>query len=338
MTRASSDPRRFNLRRPTHAGRVVVGYDGSDHSLAALKWAAAEAERRGRALTVLHVLDYVGFIPSPMGPFGRPDVDDANVTRVARSGAERARAIADLIDVSAVTLVARVPATLIEFSTEAELLVVGTRGHGDLAGAVLGSVAFAVSAHARCPVVVVRGESVLPSPGRAVVVGVDGSASSHEAVRYGADLAAAARAELVIVSAYRTLASEAWAEAYIHPEDDGRPDFDTIAREAARTNASAAAQIARQAYPGLSITEQVVEGIPAHALAQAATSAGLLVVGSRGHGGFAGLMLGSVSHALIHSAPCPVTIIHSPKGTEQVQEETQALRSTPVDIIRTPIA
>jgi nucleotide-binding universal stress UspA family protein len=322
----------------SQVGRIVVGYDGSDHSLAALKWAAAEAERRGRPLTVLHVLDYVGLIPSPMGPFGWPDIDDEKVTRIARSGAEQARAIADLVDVSAVTKVARVPATLIEFSTDAELLVVGTRGHGDLAGAILGSVAFAVSAHAHCPVVVVRGESTLPGPGRAVVVGVDGSASSQEAVRYGADLAAAAYAELVIVSAYRSLASEAWAEAYVYLEAGGRPDFDTVAREAARTNVSAAAQIARQAYPGLSITEQVVEGIPAHALAEAATSAGLLVVGSRGHGGFAGLMLGSVSHALIHSAPCPVTIIHSPKGTEHVQEETQAVRSIPADIIRTPIA
>ena len=65
----------------SQVGRVVVGYDGSDHSVAALKWAAAEAERRGRALTVLHVMDYEGLIPSPMGPFGWPDVNDEDVAR-----------------------------------------------------------------------------------------------------------------------------------------------------------------------------------------------------------------------------------------------------------------
>jgi nucleotide-binding universal stress UspA family protein len=316
--------------------RVVVGFDGSDHSVAALTWAAAEAERRGRALTVLHVLDYLGFIPSPMGPFGWPDVHDEDVARIARSGAERARAVADLIDVTPVTRVARVPATLIEFSDKAELLVVGTRGHGELAGTLLGSVAFAVSAHARCPVVVVRGDTALPGPGRPVVVGVDGSARSHEAVRYGADVAAAAHAPLVIVSAYRPLAAQAWAEAY-YLEADGGPSFDTLAREAARSAAFDAAQIARHAYPVLDITERVIEGRPAEALATAAEPAGLLVVGSRGHGGFAGLMLGSVSHALVHCAPCPVTIIHGPTGTEHITEEAQAERTAPLDV-RTPIA
>ena len=308
----------------SQVGRIVVGYDGSDHSVAALEWAAAEAERRGRPLTVLHVLDYLGWIPSPMGPFGWPEVEDERVARVARSGADRARNIADLVDVSAITRVAQVPATLIAFSDEAELLVVGTRGHGELAGAVLGSVAFAVGAHARCPVVVVRGESVVPGPDRPVVVGVDGSGNSDEAVRYAADAAAAVRAPLIILSAYRTLTSEAWAEAYVYLIAQGRPAFDTLARRSAATAASTGARVAREAYPGLDITEQVVEDLPAQALAKAAEGAGLLVVGSRGHGGFVGLMLGSVSHALIHSAPCPVTIVHGTKVTTQEPTKAQA--------------
>jgi nucleotide-binding universal stress UspA family protein len=312
-------------------GRIVVGYDGSEHSDAALEWAAAEAERRGRPLTVLHVLDYVSRIPSPMGPFGWPDVEDERVARTANSGADRARKIADILDVSAITRVARVPATLIEFSRDAELLVVGTRGHGDLAAAVLGSVAFAVGAHAQCPVVVVRGDSALPGPGRPVVVGVDGSPNSDEAVRYGADVAAAAYAPLIVVSAFRTLTSEAWAEAYVYLEAGGGPDFDTLARRSASAAAAAGARIAREAYPGMDVTEQVVEGLPAHALAKAADGAGLVVVGSRGHGGFVGLMLGSVSHALIHSAPCPVTIIHGTKGTTEESGQTPTGRTEPAD-------
>ena len=296
----------------SQVGRIVVGYDGSDHALAALRWATAEAGRRGRALTVLHVLDYLGFIPSPMGPFAWPDLEDEKVTRIAESGAEKARATAGPIDVRAVTRVASVPATLIEFSSEADLLVIGTRGHGELAGAVLGSVAFAVTAHAHCPVVVVRGDQALPGPQRPVVVGVDGSTGSHEAVRYGADVAAAGPAPLVVVSAYRTLSSQAWAEAYAYLEAQGRPDFDSLARRSAATAATDGARIARSAHPELSVTEHVVEGLPADALARALDPAGLLVVGSRGHGGFAGLLLGSVSHALIHSAPCPVVVVHGP--------------------------
>jgi nucleotide-binding universal stress UspA family protein len=316
----------------SQVGRVVVGYDGSEHSLAALKWAAAEAERRGRPLTVLHVLDYVGLIPSPMGPFGWPDAHDDRVTQVARAGADRARELADLIDVSAVTRIARIPVTLIEFSTDAELLVVGTRGHGELAGAVLGSVAFAVSAHAQCPVVVVRGDSALPGPGRPVVVGMDNSPSAVEAVRYAADVAAAAYAPLIVVSAYRTLSSQAWAEAFAVLESDGGPHFDTVAREAAATAAANGARIARAAYPGLDITEQALEGLPARVLARAADSAGLLVVGSRGHGGFTGLMLGSVSHALIHCSPCPVTIIHGAKGATEQPVDTRAAQTNPAAV------
>ena len=173
--------------------------------------------------------------------------------------------------------------------------------------------AFAVSAHAHCPVVVVRGEPVHPGPSRPVVVGVDGSPGSDEALRYGTDVAAAAHAPLIVVSAYRTLTSEAWAEAYVYLEEQGGPDFDTMARK----SASAGARIGREAYPGLDITERVVEGLPAQALVKAADQAGLLVVGSRGHGGFARLMLGSVSHALIHSAPCPVAIVHGIKATTE---------------------
>jgi nucleotide-binding universal stress UspA family protein len=308
----------------SQANRIVVGYDGSDHSEIALEWAAAEAERRGLPLTVLHVLDYLGFIPSPMGPFGWPQVEDEQVAQIAQKGADHARKIVERVDVSAVTRVARVSDTLIEFSDDAELLVIGTRGHGDLAGAVLGSVAFAVSAHAHCPVVVVRGQSALPGPGRPVVVGVDGSPTSDKALRYGASVAAATSAPLIVVSAYRTLTSEAWAEGYLYLETDGGPNFDTVARESAVAETAAGARIAREAYPGLTVTEQVVEGVPARVLAKAAVGAGLLVVGSRGHGGFAGLMLGSVGHALIHSAPCPVAIIHDTVGASEEQAGVQA--------------
>lgn len=315
----------------SQAGRVVVGFDGSDHSAAALEWATHEAQRRGRPLTVLHIIDYLGMIPSPMGPFGWPNVHDPSVARTAKTGADRARVLAEDLEVDAITWVASVASTLIEVSAEADLVVVGTRGHGDLAGTVLGSVAFAVSAHARCPVAVVRGEPRRPGPDQPVLVGVDGSAGSDEAVRYAADLAAAAHAPLVVISAFRTLASQTWAEAaYYDLESGGGPTFDTIARETARSVAAAAARIARTAYPELDIAERAVEGLPARVLTRAGAAAGILVAGSRGHGGFVGLVLGSVGHALIHSAPCPVMIVHPPIGSTQPTEEAASVQREPV--------
>lgn len=293
--------------------RVVVGYDGSAHSQAALAWAAAEAERRGRPLTVVHVLDYVGMIPSPMGPFSWPDVDDENFARTAKDGVELARKSATSIEITAVTRIGQVAGTLIDFSPGADLLVVGTRGHSEFTGTVLGSVSFTVSAYAHCPVVVVRGRSDLPTDGLPVVVGVDGSLCSDEAVLYGADVAAASESPLSIVSAYRTFASTPWggSGSSIDLESEGRPNFDTVARESAQNVVLAAARIAGNAYPELIITEQSAEGPPARVLASAAEGAALLVIGSRGYGGFAGLLLGSVGHSLIHLAPCPVTILHS---------------------------
>jgi nucleotide-binding universal stress UspA family protein len=289
---------------------VVVGYDGSEHSRAALAWAATEAQRRGRPLSVLHVLDYAGMIPGPMGPFGMPIVNGKDDARIAESGAERARQIADATDITAVTRKAPVAATLIEFSERAELLVLGTRGHGDLTGTVLGSVAFAVSAHAHCPVVIARGGCEPPGPGRAVVVGVDGSIGSDQALRYAADLAAQSCAPLIIVSAYRIPTAHGGAEAQSDVDSNGTADFATIARTSAQTVVTAAVQIIRQTYPQLHLSEQIHEARPALALIIAAGArAGLLVVGSRGNDGFAGLKLGSVAHALIHSAPCPVVIV-----------------------------
>jgi len=295
----------------SQAGRIVVGYDGTEHSAAALEWAAVHAQHRDRPLTVLHVVDYAGMIASPLGPFGWPDVHDEKVAAIARAGAELARKQAGSIDISAVTRVAPVAGALIEFAGSAEMLVVGTRGHGDLAGSVLGSVAFAVGGHASCPVVVVRGRVGAPGSDRPVMVGVDCSSGSETAVRYAADLAAAAPAPLIIVCGYRIVASPAWTEAaYYDLESGGRPNFTTVARESAQNAVISAARTARTAHPELKIREQILEGVPARALIRAADQAGILVVGSRGHGGFAGLKLGSVSHALIHAAPCPVAIVH----------------------------
>jgi len=297
----------------SHAGRIVVGYDGSKSADAALDWAAARADQREQGLTVLHVLDYSQMIPGPVGVKPFSELTEDLIGQVATDGATRALKRADTLEVSTVTELGQVAQTLIEASQEADLLVVGTRGHGDLAALALGSVAFAVSAHARCPLVVVRGTpESLPGPHRPVVVGVDDSPGSDTALRFAADTAADSGAPLIVVAAYHLPLLQVWTEVVLSTVEGGREaSFDVLARASATKVAGRAGQLARELHPGLQISERVKQGPVAGVLSAATYHAGLLVVGSRGRGGFAGLLLGSVSHSVIHTARCPVAVVRA---------------------------
>jgi len=293
-------------------GRIVVGYDGSEQSWAALDWAAAEAHHRGLPLAVLHAVDYLGLMPNAMGPSGWPAAFAEDAARIATSGADRAKQRHSGIDVIAFTQIAGPADALIKAAKVAALLVVGTHGRGQLPGVLLGSVAFAVTNHAQCPVVVVRGDaSRRPGPDRPVVVGFDGSSGSVAAVQYAADVAASSGAPLTVITAYQPVTP--WIRSGLdpagHPTADDRPDFVAIAGETARETAVDGLRAARERQPVLPAAKRTIRGPAADALAGAAERAGLLVVGSRGHGGFTGLLLGSVGHRLIHTAPCPVVVV-----------------------------
>jgi nucleotide-binding universal stress UspA family protein len=297
----------------TESRRIVVGYDATESAGNAVDWAATEARRRGLPLTVLRVLDFAQAIPGPVGQRLWSQLTTDMIEQVAMDGAARARKIADSVEVHAVTELGQAASTLIQASREAEMLVLGTRGHGNVIGAALGSVAFAVSAHARCPVVVVHGDSSRPAgPSRPVVVGVDESAGADAALRFAAGFADEAAAPLIVVSAYQPALLSLWAGVLTHvvgAEED--PGYDLEARASAERVAAAAGQTARERHPDLNITERAVAGPTAGVIATASYQAGMLVVGCRGRGGFAGLMLGSVSHHLIHSARCPVAVVPS---------------------------
>jgi nucleotide-binding universal stress UspA family protein len=176
---------------------------------------------------------------------------------------------------------------------------------------MLGSVSLAVSTHATCPTIVVRGDSSqLPGPQRPVVVGVDDSPGADAALRFAADLAAQTGARLIVVSGYQPALLQVW-NGMTSISLDPQPDTGYVAdsRCVAEKVVAVAAQTARNTHPGLEVTEQVRQGPAAAVIAATTYRAGLAVVGSRGRGGFSGLLVGSVSHRVLHTALCPVAVV-----------------------------
>jgi nucleotide-binding universal stress UspA family protein len=171
---------------------VVVGYDGKDHSQDALLWAAAEAARLDAPLLVVHAANYPGMKPGPGVPEPEPGALDAD-DEITAQGVAGARQMYPALRVAGATEVTTPIEALTEASIGAELLVIGTRGFGRVAGALLGSVAFTVPARAACPVIVVTGEAAnrLTGPQQRIVVGTDGSPQSAAAVAFAAARAAA---------------------------------------------------------------------------------------------------------------------------------------------------
>ncbi|WP_141576776.1 universal stress protein [Actinomadura sp. WMMA1423] len=278
---------------------VVVGYDGSTGGVQALEWAADEARARGLPLTVLHVWDvYVG------GPIAMPVVDLRAVAEEnLNSGVEHVRKVAPELTVRGVLARGQAAARLIEAGRGADMVVLGPRGLGGFVGLVLGSVGAQVAAHAPCPVVIVRGELV-PPPEQVhghVVVGVDGSAASREALALAFTEAGA--------HGWDVHALVAWEAV---PEGETPPLVDESGmRDAARARLARMMIPSRELHPDVKVQFEIVTGPPREVLMSAAEEARLLVVGSRGLGGFRGLLLGSVSHALVHHAPCPVAVVHA---------------------------
>ncbi|MEV0217434.1 universal stress protein [Micromonospora sp. ALFpr18c] len=283
---------------------VVVGVDGSPSSLVAAEHAAHAALLRSRPLLLVHgYLHPLGY-GVPLNPY---DLGVPAPSEEAQKMLERAAA--DLSDrwpglTVEVRQVAGGPgATLVEESRRADLVVVGSRGLGGFAGLLLGSVGAQVAAHAHCPVLVVRPDEQPIGVDAPVLVGVDGSESSRLAAEQGAHEAALRAVPLVLV--------------HVGPPDTDRPVPEEIEEsqaayqaEAVRLLADASAAV-RAEHAGLVVREHPVRAVgPAQALIEASGTASLLVVGTRGRAGFAGLLLGSVSQAVIHHAHCPVLVAH----------------------------
>ena len=301
---------------------VVVGFDGSAPSTAALDWAAAEAARRGLPLKVVLAVELGTALPMPMdsgAPWAMAKIEGA-AREVLADAADRARKTDPGLAVESSLVIDTAAAALVDASTSASLIVVGNRGHGDLVGTLLGSVAFGVTAHAQCPVAVVRGGSMrVPGPDAPVVVGVDGSSPSNAAIDEAAELADRAGASLKVVAAYQVpitgwVGVTPWLDVY--PEDE----LADAAEGTAKAVLDGARERIRRNHPGLDVEFTAVRARPADALAERSKTAGVVVVGSRGRGGFRSLILGSVSRGLVHNAESPVLVVHAPDQAHDVEE------------------
>lgn len=289
---------------------VVVGVDGSSSSLDAVDLAAREARMRGCGLRVVHAflwpVMHVPLGPSPLGPSGgglRNMVD-----RMVAEAVERARSVAPDVEVTEAVVTGE-PLTVLEAqSRRAELVVVGSRGLGGFTGLLLGSTAVHMAAHAHCPVMVVRER---PGPGNRIVLGVDGSPAGDAAVGFAFAEAALRGTDIAALHAWTP-----WNVDVPPPQDPSMPyayEPGMLADGEERLLAEAVAG-RRERYPGVAVEYEVVRGGAREALIEASRNAELLVVGARGRGGFTGLLLGSVSQAVLHHAHCPVVVVRAPEA------------------------
>ncbi|TDC39276.1 universal stress protein [Micromonospora sp. 15K316] len=279
---------------------ILVGYDGSPDAGVALRWALDEARLTGRPVRLAYVFEWstvVGWLGPGVAPGFWPDETARNeVDHLVHQAAADAANAHPGLEVTGEVLDGPAALLLQERSADAALLVLGSRGHGGFTGLLVGSTAVTVTAHAHCPVVVVRspaGDVPVGSPDGPVVVGVDGSEQSLVALGFAAERAAARRVRLWVV--------RAWS-----PEAAGDADEAVAAERAALAESLAPWQ---RTFPQLDAVVEVTAGAPASLLVEASDGAQLVAVGTRGRGGLRGMLLGSVSQQLVQHARCPVGVV-----------------------------
>ncbi|MGW1983230.1 universal stress protein [Streptomyces collinus] len=284
---------------------LVVGVDGSDSCLTAVDWAVDEAARHGAPLKLVYASLWVRYeagLPSA-GP-GRPS-EQVLAEHIVASAAERAERRNPDVKVTT-DIIPKDPAdALVRESDQAFTLVTGSRGRGEITGLLLGSVGLAVSARARCPVIVVRGDPAgVAGAHERILLGIGGADdTSTEAVRYAFREAEIRGCVLDVVHAWRRPAFDRSANrtGTGGPEDtyEGRASDVVDARLKATT----------AEYPHVRTRTATPEGAAAKILVDRSAAADLVIVGARRRTSAFGLQLGRVSHALLHHARCPVAIV-----------------------------
>lgn len=291
-----------------HEPRIVAGVDGSEESIQAARWAAARVKEGGGTLTLVCAYAIASY--SSVALDGGLSVLDDQALQASAEGVvnEAARALADTgVPITTQVEVGDPASVLTELSHDCDLIVIGSRGRGGFADRLLGSVSSALPAHARCPVVVVPTHtSGRPfTPVERIVVGVDGSEVASTALRKAVDEAEIWDADLTVVAAVPIAAPGtaglSWIPAPVNHEElmeDIRAAMDVSIADA-------------KGDRDIRTSRHALDGSPAALLTEFSTAVDLVVVGTRGRGGFAGMLLGSTSQAVLHHSTCPVMTVPS---------------------------
>ncbi|MGO4443378.1 universal stress protein [Mycobacterium sp. 2YAF39] len=288
---------------PTHHG-ILVGADGSPPSTVAVDWAAREAAMRKLPLSIVHVIQSPAVrmwpdIPVPpevvarLARVGHEILSDASRTaKEATAGSRQIHIETELITGGALP-------TLVDLSKDAEMMVVGCRGTGPINRRLLGSVSRGLIQHAHAPVAVIHDEDAMTDPAKApVLVGIDGSSVSDSATAVAFDEASRRGVDLI--------ALHVWSDFALY--DLPETEMPALQR---RANETLSERLAgwRERYPDVNVRPVVALNRPVHQLLEWSEAAQLTVVGSHGRGGFAGMLLGSVSLAVAESARMPVLVV-----------------------------
>ena len=281
----------------TEQSCFVVGTDGSTHAANAVTWAAREARRVNLPLRIVTVVQRWAELRLEYSHVHTAQEDHA------RNLLDRARdtVLTDFPDlnVEAVLRTGEPVEELSQMSSDAHLLVTGTRGRGGFTGMLLGSTSHSLTARSAAPLVVVPGP--LPPPTGPVVVGVDGSEEAKRALEFAAEQA---HSRLVPLVAVQVVAEPPWfgpAEIY----GDWLEDVLALSEEALAEDLDRI----RQRYSDVEIHAQVRRGHPADELRRVSENAQLLAVGSHGRSIGRSVLVGSISHGVLHHASCPVAVL-----------------------------
>ncbi|MFE9028380.1 universal stress protein [Streptomyces iakyrus] len=283
---------------------LIVGVDGSDGSILAIDWAVDEAVRHGLPLRLVYASlweRYEGALPSLSRE--RPS-ERVMADHIVASAEERVRRLNPDLKVTGEAVAAEAVSALLSEGDNASALVTGSRGRGELKGALLGSVSLAVAARAYCPVIVVRGDKAgLAGTHDRILLGAGDPDTSGEAVRFAFREAEARGCELDVVRAWRLPVNEsadppAPAETPVYEHEAQASDLvDALVGEVMTD------------HPAVRVRRATVEGPARRVLVNRSAAADLVIVGARRRSGHFGLQLGRVSHTLLHHADCPVAVV-----------------------------
>lgn len=287
---------------------IVVAVDGSEASNTAVLWAANAAVKRNQPLKLVSAYTMPQFMYAD-GMVPPQELYD-DLEGEANDRIETAKELVKGFDAD-IQITEEIKESspidlLLDLSETAEMIVMGSRGLGGLSGLVMGSVSAAVVSHAQCPVVVVRkdGDVTPESKYGPVVVGVDGSEISRQAVEEAFREADARGAALTAV--------HAWNDSQFYASYAGLAAGEAERDEHTKLLADELVPLQKR-YPNVKVEQIIARDRPINALKDASEGAQLMVLGSHGRGGFRGMLLGSTSRALLQYAPCPMMVVHPRK-------------------------